>query len=148
MDILEQFLRNISYKFPKGYPDINDAQDMLMLEGILKPFDNLSPEAQEFAKAISQKIDLPLTNFFSNTKDRILLRAPEGTPRAQIASQIEKAFPELTRKKIVGSTFKGFVSDIKGFKDNVQIIFKDEKGVVITTVEDFFTTKRRCWFIK
>jgi hypothetical protein len=35
MDILEQFLRNISYKFPKGYPDINDAQDMLMLEGIL-----------------------------------------------------------------------------------------------------------------
>ena len=118
MDILEKFLRNISYKFPKGYPDITDAQDMLMLEGLLKemgielneatqkPFDNLSPEAQEFAKTISQKIDLPLTNFFSNTKDRILLRAPEGTPRAQIASQIEKAFPELTRKKIVGSTFK------------------------------------------
>ena len=36
MDILEKFLRKISYKFPKGYPDINDAQDMLMLEGMLK----------------------------------------------------------------------------------------------------------------
>ena len=140
MGILDKFFKKFSYKFPKGYPDINDAQDMLMLEGILKemgvelneavqkPFDNLSPEAQEFAKTISQKIDLPLTNFFSNTKDRILLRAPEGTPRAQIASQIEKAFPELTRKKIVGSTFKGFVSDIKGFKDNVQIIFKDDSS--------------------
>ena len=32
MDILEKFLRKVSYKFPKGYPDINDAQDMLMLE--------------------------------------------------------------------------------------------------------------------
>jgi hypothetical protein len=36
MDILEKFLRKVSYKFPKGYPDINDAQDMLMLEGMLK----------------------------------------------------------------------------------------------------------------
>ena len=36
MDILEQFLRNISYKFPKGYPDINNAQDMLMLETLLE----------------------------------------------------------------------------------------------------------------
>ena len=36
MDILEKFLRKVSYKFPKGYPDINDVQDMLMLEGMLK----------------------------------------------------------------------------------------------------------------
>jgi hypothetical protein len=32
MDILEQFIRNISYKFPKGYPDIKDPKDMLILE--------------------------------------------------------------------------------------------------------------------
>lgn len=36
MDVLDKFLRKVSYKFPKGYPDINDAQDMLMLEGMLK----------------------------------------------------------------------------------------------------------------
>ena len=36
MDILEQFLRKVSYKFPKGYPDINDPKDKLMLEGMLK----------------------------------------------------------------------------------------------------------------
>lgn len=35
MDILDVFLRKVSYKFPKGYPDINDEQDMLMLEGML-----------------------------------------------------------------------------------------------------------------
>jgi hypothetical protein len=32
MDILEQFIRNIAYKFPKGYPDIKDPKDMLILE--------------------------------------------------------------------------------------------------------------------
>ena len=32
MDILDKFFKKFSYKFPKGYPDINDAQDMLMLE--------------------------------------------------------------------------------------------------------------------
>ena len=36
MDIIEQFLHKVSYKFPKGYPDINDEQDILMLEGMLK----------------------------------------------------------------------------------------------------------------
>ena len=32
MDILEQFLHSIAYKFPKGYPDMKDAQDILILE--------------------------------------------------------------------------------------------------------------------
>jgi len=36
MDVLDKFFKKFSYKFPKGYPDINDTQDMLMLEGILK----------------------------------------------------------------------------------------------------------------
>lgn len=36
MNLIEQFLRKVSYKFPKGYPDINDPKDWLMLEGILE----------------------------------------------------------------------------------------------------------------
>jgi hypothetical protein len=32
MDILEQFLNSISYKFPKGYPDMKNVQDILILE--------------------------------------------------------------------------------------------------------------------
>jgi hypothetical protein len=32
MDILEQFLNSISYKFPKGYPDMKNTQDILILE--------------------------------------------------------------------------------------------------------------------
>ena len=36
MDVLEQFIRSIAYKFPKGYPDMNNEQDTLLLEHELK----------------------------------------------------------------------------------------------------------------
>jgi hypothetical protein len=32
VDILEQFIRDIAYKFPKGYPNMKDKQDYLLLE--------------------------------------------------------------------------------------------------------------------
>jgi hypothetical protein len=35
MDVLDKFLRSVSYKFPKGYPDMNDEQDVLLLETLL-----------------------------------------------------------------------------------------------------------------
>jgi len=36
MDVLEKFLYSVAYKFPKGYPDMNNDQDILMLENLLK----------------------------------------------------------------------------------------------------------------
>ena len=36
MDPIDKFLKLYSYKFPKGYPDMNDKQDILLLESILK----------------------------------------------------------------------------------------------------------------
>ena len=31
MDYLDKFLHSVSYKFPKGYPDVNDDRDIKML---------------------------------------------------------------------------------------------------------------------
>jgi len=36
MDVLEKFLYSIAYKFPKGYPDMNDKQDVSILENEFK----------------------------------------------------------------------------------------------------------------
>ena len=36
MDSIEKFLRNVSYKFPKGYPDINDPKDKERLFEMIK----------------------------------------------------------------------------------------------------------------
>ena len=35
MDILDIFFKKYSYKFPKGYPDMNNEQDILIMENIL-----------------------------------------------------------------------------------------------------------------
>jgi len=35
MDVLDNFFKKYSYKFPKGYPDMNNEQDVLLLESIL-----------------------------------------------------------------------------------------------------------------
>jgi hypothetical protein len=36
MDVLEKFLYSIAYKFPKGYPDMKNEQDILILENELR----------------------------------------------------------------------------------------------------------------
>ena len=36
MDVLEKFLYSIAYKFPKGYPDMKNEQDILLLENEFK----------------------------------------------------------------------------------------------------------------
>ena len=36
MDPIDKFLKLYSYKFNKGYPDMNSEQDILLLENILK----------------------------------------------------------------------------------------------------------------
>ena len=35
MDTLDLFFKKYSYKFPKGYPDMNDKQDRILLESLL-----------------------------------------------------------------------------------------------------------------
>ena len=36
MDVLDLFFKKFSYKFPKGYPDMNNEQDVLLMENLLK----------------------------------------------------------------------------------------------------------------
>lgn len=38
MDIIEKFLNSVSYKFPKGYPDMKNDDDILMLESLLTDY--------------------------------------------------------------------------------------------------------------
>ena len=35
MDPIDKFLKQYSYKFPKGYPDMKNEQDILLMEQIL-----------------------------------------------------------------------------------------------------------------
>jgi hypothetical protein len=134
MDIIEKFLRQISYKFPKGYPDITDEQDMLLLYEILnkkgidiseakKPFDTLSSKAKDLAKSISDLVGIPLENFYAHSINRILIVAPEGMRRGELFDKIEQE-PSLNltrvRSRLPGSSAGGFKSE-----DGIEIILKD-----------------------
>ena len=48
MDSIDKFLKLYSYKFPKGYPDMNNEQDTLLLENILKKL-NIEVSLKEVA---------------------------------------------------------------------------------------------------
>jgi hypothetical protein len=54
MDVLDKFFTKYSYKFPKGYPDLKDKQDILLLESILEELGlNLILENQELISLIN-----------------------------------------------------------------------------------------------
>jgi hypothetical protein len=36
MNVFNKFFIKFGYKFPKGYPDMNNEQDILLLESLLK----------------------------------------------------------------------------------------------------------------
>ena len=38
MNVFDKFFKKFSYKFDKGYPDMNNAQDVLLLESIINNF--------------------------------------------------------------------------------------------------------------
>jgi hypothetical protein len=65
MDVLDIFLKKYSYKFPKGYPDMNNEQDILLMEEILSELDinmlNEEGQSESYNKIITNKLgNLPI----------------------------------------------------------------------------------------
>ena len=98
MDILERFLYSVAYKFPKGYPDMNDEQDILLLESILKEDFNIvleQPVAKEnLSKGIEiLKKELKLTDEYfplvSSTTAKVLVPKSERSTFNDTLSKIE-----------------------------------------------------------
>lgn len=59
MSPIEKFLKEYSYKFPKGYPDMNDAQDVLLVKKILKELNinlNEAGSSEVYNKIIEKKL--------------------------------------------------------------------------------------------
>jgi hypothetical protein len=64
MDTLDLFLKKYSYKFPKGYPDMNNEQDILLMESILSELGvslNEEGQSESYNKIITNKLgSLPI----------------------------------------------------------------------------------------
>lgn len=96
MDVLEKFLRNISYKFPKGYPDINDEQDMLMLETLLEKLGVSLKENRQINSATKQAIA-----YFISKVDPSLGFKPQsdikrlGNPNKIAPEKVQQLFQDI-----------------------------------------------------
>ena len=134
MDVLDKFFKKFSYKFPKGYPDINDEQDMLMLEGILgemgidlkeasakKPYEYLNAEAKKVADEIKKQLNLSNEEIKADTKNRIIIFTD------RLRKDVFKALEELGYERdwgVGGSSSGGF----KDTESNIEIIHKPISG--------------------
>jgi hypothetical protein len=131
MDILEQFIRSVSYKFSKGYPDMKDPNDVFILyeefkkigidvEEAKQPFEKLSPKAKEVALDISQKLNIPKENILSDTSNRIMILTDE--PRSNIIKKlINVGFEQDVNIK--GSSQGGVKS-----QEGIEVIIKPLSG--------------------
>jgi hypothetical protein len=131
MDVLEKFLHSIAYKFPKGYPDMKNEQDISILyeefekigidlKEAKRPFEKLSPKAQEVALDISQKLSIPKENILSDSANRILILTDDSRP-AILRKLVDMGFER--DPNIKGSSQGGVKSP-----EGIEVILKPLSG--------------------
>ena len=128
MDVIEQFLNKISYKFEKGYPDLDNPKDKALLESILggmgipldeakKPYEFLSPKAQQVADQIAKLFSYNKDeNIKAYSRNRIILLTDDS--RSDIFSKLEDLGFERDIN-ITGSSQGGVRND-----DGIEVIVK------------------------
>ncbi len=136
MNIFEKFLNSISYKFPKGYPDMNNPKDIILLESLVsevlgnnnlfelkKPYDILSPKAKETALEIMKALNITTDDIKAHSSNRIIVLT--DISRNEVFKQLEKLgyTKDIT---IPGSSAGGFRAP-----NGVEII---EKSKSLTSV--------------
>jgi len=63
MDIFDKFFKKFAYKFDKGYPDMNNSQDVLLLESLFEklgveiPLNEEVPNKAQTTKAVQKIVD-------------------------------------------------------------------------------------------
>jgi len=101
MDVLEQFLYSIAYKFPKGYPDMKDPKDVELLEELIneatlqpkKSEINEGPKEEEYNKVIRRALGLKDDEEIPTPRGKYALK--DGTFMEQVSSEDKPEFDKL-----------------------------------------------------
>jgi len=129
MDVFDKFFRKFAYKFPKGYPDMKNEQDILLLENLLVnlgveveltelkrlPYDTLTDEAKSIAQELMKVLNV--------TQDQIQPASPTNIViyddfRSQLIDKLEDNGGYGPRRHPRQGNFK---------KGDVVITFKPDK---------------------
>jgi len=103
MDILEKFIRKVAYKFPKGYPDINNPEDKALLFELLE-FDNLLQEGSLVSntKKAIQKLIKDHSGFFDTQNDNYRISNLKKIKSEEFVEKIKQSFPEVKNIQVIG----------------------------------------------
>jgi len=122
MDALDIFLKKYSYKFPKGYPDMNNEQDILLMESILNELGvDLDEDQSESHSELSSLIN------DTSGKDKKLSKLKSYTELSKLTydqydlGDIRKVFPD-------------YVNTIENWEQYMDETDKSNKGRVIEHV--------------
>jgi hypothetical protein len=119
MNIFEKFLNSISYKFPKGYPDLNNEQDILIIESELKKL------------GLEAKVPKSPTN--SNSEiDNILQTLQKAGVRANILAQVNNILTNYSPQQL-----KIFIDNFRKYTVN------DLDKIYDIFAPDFFNIKTK-----
>ena len=146
MDVLDKFFTKYSYKFPKGYPDLKDKQDILLMESILEglmvmEFEDRGDIPQEIENIrikinthpdYEDKVEAIQMN--TNTQPWIYLKDVSPTSREQrkevTLDLIKKEL--LPKGELKGGTGEAFYLDT----DDYRFMIKGAGGKYSTTVTE------------
>jgi len=124
MDVITKYLNRIAYKFPKGYPDMNNDQDVLLLESeitklIGKKFTiiNEVTDAEEGIEVLKDKFEFKDEDFkkISGTRYKVLVPRSERFDYAQKMDALEDfTFDPNSKGSSMGAVlYKGAVFLLK-----------------------------------
>lgn len=132
MNVITKFLEHYSFRFPKGYPDMNNLEDKALLYEILKELDvldevNGSPLANEAIATIKSKYNFDDTNFKLVTANSFKLLLPDGfkLSRKGVMDDLQK---DSDFKFDEGSIGAGSSLGRLKYKDKVAVYVKFAKG--------------------
>ena len=131
MDVLNKFLYSVAYKFPKGYPDINNEQDILMLENLLKER-GISLSIKEGTKA-------------SNTRKakEALINSPEGKEAG--LTQMTATYRIGNKNKIDKDKFIEVINKVFNTPKLTRWKGSEENSNYNSTTERYSIIKRTNW---
>ena len=85
MKVFDKFFTKFAYKFDKGYPDMNNAQDVLLLESLLsnilgEEFNviNEAPDAEEGISILKDKFEFKDEDFLKISGNRYKVLVPRS----------------------------------------------------------------------
>jgi len=139
MDVLEQFIRSVSYKFPKGYPDMKNEQDINLLSEMVSKIvegefhlldEDKRQDAEEIMNILKNELNLEDKDFkISGYNFYILVPGSASGPVLKKKQQLEDLGYETLMLMI-------YVSPLTSLERNQKRDRSLMPGIVLRTWKD------------